>query len=120
MIKIYKPLDYDWLNYKVTQSNPLTYHHIEKKCDGGKETIENGALLSEVGHEYFNIIEFKSKETYITLNKMFKIINTQRTAPTQEQRQIVEFLLKEFESEHKDDKNSRGKPLIKYKYLKRG
>ena len=119
MIKIYKPLGRDWLNYKVTQSNPLTFHHIEKRCDGGKETIDNGALLTEIGHQYLHIIEFKEIETYLLLNKMFKIINNQEAAPTLEQRELIEYLLTEFETQHKEDKNSKGKPLIRYQYLKR-
>ena len=119
MIKIYKPLGRDWLNYKVTQANPLTFHHIQKKCDGGKETLDNGCLLTQVGHQFVHLIECRDKETYLLLNKMFKMINEQRAAPTQEQREIIEYLLREFEKVHKNDKNSKGKPLIQYKYLKR-
>ena len=120
MIKIYKPLDYDWLNYKVTQSNPLTFHHIDKRCDGGKEEIDNGALITEVGHQYLHLIECRELETYILLNKIFKMINEQKAAPTKEQRELIEYLLREFERVHKSDKNSKGKTLIQYKYLKRG
>lgn len=119
MIKIYKPLDHDWLNYKVTQSNQLTFHHIVKRCDGGKEEVNNGALLSEIGHQYIHLIECRDKDTYITLNKIFKMINEQKAAPTHEQRELIEYLLREFESVHKNDKNSKGKTLIQYKYLKR-
>lgn len=119
MIRIYKPLDYDWLNYKVTASNKLTFHHIIKRTNGGKEEISNGALLTEIGHQYLHLIECKELETYLLLNKIFKIINEQRTAPTKEQRELVEYLLKEFESIHKNDKNSKGNNLIQYKYLKR-
>lgn len=32
----------------------LTYHHIIKKENGGKATVENGALLSAENHEWFN------------------------------------------------------------------
>lgn len=32
----------------------LTYHHIKKKEAGGKATKENGALLSEENHIWFN------------------------------------------------------------------
>lgn len=119
MIRIYKPLGRDWLNYKVTQSNPLTFHHIKKKCDGGKEELSNGCLLTEIGHQYVHLIEYRDKDTYIALSKMFKIINSQMKAPTPEQREIIEYLLKEFEVLHKNDKNSKGKNLIQYKYLKR-
>lgn len=119
MIKIYKPLGRDWLNYKVTQSNPLTFHHIVKRCDGGKEDIDNGALITELGHQYLHLIECKDKESYLLINKMFKMINEQREAPTPEQRELIEYILQEFERTHKNDKNSKGKTLIQYKYLKR-
>ena len=119
MIKIYKPLGYDWLNYKVTQSNPLTFHHIVKKSDGGEEEITNGALITEIGHQYLHIIEGREVETYLLLNKMFQLINNQKAAPTQEQRELIEYILRDFETIHKNDKNSKGKTLIQYKYLKR-
>lgn len=32
----------------------LTYHHIKMKKDGGKATIENGALLSAENHQWFH------------------------------------------------------------------
>lgn len=32
----------------------LTYHHIKMKKDGGKATVENGALLSVENHEWFH------------------------------------------------------------------
>ena len=120
MIKIYKPLGRDWLNYKVTQSNPLTFHHIVKRENGGKEEITNGALVTETGHQYLHIIEGREKETYLLLNKVFKIINEQQAAPTEQQRVLIEYLLRDFEAAHKNDKNSKGKTLIRYKYLKRG
>ena len=32
----------------------LTYHHIQKKENGGKATVENGAILSAENHQWFN------------------------------------------------------------------
>lgn len=32
----------------------LTYHHIKMKKDGGKATVENGALLSAENHAWFH------------------------------------------------------------------
>lgn len=119
LIKIYKPVDLDWLNYKVTRQNPITYHHIIKRENGGLYTIDNGALLTITGHQYLHIIECKEKKLYDMINKMFEIINKQRHAPTQEQRQIIEYLLNEFYDLHKNDKNSKGKALIKYDFTKR-
>jgi hypothetical protein len=119
LIRIYKPMDLDWMNYRITRQNPLSYHHIIKKEHGGGYTLDNGALLTTTGHQYLHIIECKELKLYEMLNKMFEIINKQRHAPTEEQRQIIEYLLNEFYELHKHDKNSKGKTLIKYDFTKR-
>lgn len=120
MIKIYRTRDICWMGYKITRNNPLTYHHCNvKACDGGKRTFENGALLSEIGHSYLNLIEFKDFQMYTILNEVFKIINKQQHAPTKEQYMIINSCLKYFEAEHKNDISSKGKILIKPEYYKR-
>ena len=121
MLKIYKPYsDLDWMNYHLVKSN-VTFHHIVKKSDSGKRVISNGALIMPVAlaHQYLHLIEYKDIDTYIAINKIFKYVNQQGHEPTMEQREIIEYLLKEFESEHKWDKGSKGKLLIKRKYLER-
>lgn len=120
MLKIYKPISgLDWMNYKLVKKD-ATFHHIQKKCDGGKEEISNGAILMPISHEYLHLIENKDMFTYCLLNRMFRIINMQRSEPNEEQRKIIECLLKMFEEEHKEDKNARNKALIKYQYIERG
>lgn len=120
MLKIYKPLSgLDWMNYRIVRKD-MTAHHIVKKEDGGKLILENIAPLMPVAHQYLHLIECKDIETYIALNKMFSLVNKQGYEPTREQREIVEYLLREFEKVHKKDKNSKGKSLIQYKYLQRG
>lgn len=47
----------------------LTYHHIEMKKDGGKATIENGALLSAENHAWFHK-QHPQYQTY--MNNMFQ------------------------------------------------
>lgn len=47
----------------------LTYHHIKMKKDGGKATVENGALLSADNHEWFHR---QSKEKQRQMNKAFQ------------------------------------------------
>ena len=120
MLQIYQPLsNLDWLNYKIVRTSDLTYHHLIKKSYGGKKTIENGALLMPVAHQYLHLIECIDIDTYIALNKLFGIINKQRCEPTQEQREIIEYMLLHFESIHKWDKKNNGKLLIQKKYLER-
>ena len=119
MLQIYKPIsNLDWLNYKLIRKD-VTFHHIIKKCDGGKRIIENGALLIPLSHQYLHLIEFKDFETYIALNKIFKIVNNQKFEPSKDQREILEYLLQDFEYHHRNDKNNKGKLLIKEEYKQR-
>lgn len=39
---------------QLKRMKQLTYHHIREKRNGGKATVENGALLSAENHEWFN------------------------------------------------------------------
>lgn len=120
MLKIYIPYsNLDWMNYKLIK-NDLTYHHIVKKEDKGKTEITNGAILMPVSHQYLHLIECLDIDTYIALNNLFKIVNTQGYEPTREQRELIEYLLKEFEKIHKWDKGLKGKLLVQKKYLERG
>lgn len=119
MLKIYKPIsNLDWMNYKLVKKD-ITYHHIVKAENQGKRTIENGALIMPVGHQYLHLIECKDIETYIAINKIFKYVNQQMCEPTREQREIIEYLLQEFEKIHRWDKGNKGKLLIQRKYLER-
>lgn len=120
MLKIYKPIsNLDWLNYKIVRKSDLTFHHIIKREDGGGKDISNGALLIPISHQYLHLIECKDIDTYIAINKIFKVVNSQLREPTMEQREIIEYLLQEFEYEHKNDKNAKGKSLIKREYKQR-
>lgn len=119
MLKIYKPYsNMDWMNYKLIKSD-MTAHHIVKKEHGGLLKIDNLAPLRSVSHSYLHIIECKDIETYNAINKMFKYINQQKYEPTLEQRKIIEYFLRQFETEHIRDKNAKGDLLIKSKYLER-
>lgn len=119
MLEIYKPISgLDWLNYKLIK-NKVTFHHIIKREFNGKRTIENGALLMPIAHQYLHLIENKDIDTYIGINKIFEYINQQQYEPTQEQREILEYMLRQFEYQHRFDKGSKGKTLIKHKYLER-
>lgn len=116
MLQIYKPYsELDWMNYKLVRKD-LTFHHILKKCDGGRMIISNGALLMPAPHEYLHIIEFRDFKSYRHLNQMFRIINDQCYEPTSSQRETIEAILLDFEDKHRYDKNSKGKLLIKERY----
>ena len=119
MLKIYRPLSgLDWMNYRLVRKD-VTAHHIVKREDGGKLEQGNIALLMPVAHQYLHLIEYKDIETYNTINKVLKYVNEQGYEPTSEQRDLIEYLLKEFEKMHKNDKNAKGKTLIQWKYKQR-
>lgn len=119
MLKIYVPYSgLDWMNYEIIP-NKLTIHHIIKKCDGGKRTINNLAILMEVSHQYLHLIEYVDIDTYKTINKVLKEINTQKHEPYDYQRQNIEELLQDFEYENRWTKDREGKLIIKAKYKKR-
>jgi hypothetical protein len=119
MLHIYKPYsDLDWMNYKIVKKD-LTFHHIVKRVNGGKKEISNGALLMDYAHNYLHIIEDRQKHYYDLLNQIFMIINKQQHEPDINQREAVEFILRDFEYHNLDELNSKGKILIKDKYLRR-
>lgn len=117
MIKIYNLDKLCFMGYTLDRT--ASFHHIIKREHGGKETIENGAVLNKTAHEYLHIIEYKDYDTFIAINKILKIINNQRDKPTKEQLQIISKLLSMFEEEHRYDKTSKNKRLIKHQYLER-
>lgn len=47
----------------------LTYHHILEKCKGGKSTVENGAILRNINHQWFNRL---SSEQQKQINQLFQ------------------------------------------------
>ena len=76
MLRIYKPLsNLDWLNYRLVKKD-LTFHHIVKRVDGGRETMDNGAILMPIPHQYLHIIEFKDWKTYKHINLIYNAVSS--------------------------------------------
>src|SRR5690554_4932292 len=94
MVRIYKCVDDCWLGYKITKSNYLTFHHIKKAEHGGLYTLDNGALITNIGHNYLHTIEYKDLEIYLRLNQFMKAINEQGHAPTKKQYILINDCLK--------------------------
>lgn len=117
MIKIYNLKDYDFMGYRLIKSQ-ATYHHLIKKEHQGKETINNGSVLMPISHNYLHIIEYKEFEIFDAINKIMKICNKKGVVEVSDLK-IINELLKMFEEEHRLDKTSKGKILIKHQYLDR-
>lgn len=48
----------------------LTYHHIQKDCDGGPKSVDNGALLTSISQSWLhNYIENKDPEMFDLINE---------------------------------------------------
>lgn len=54
---------------QLKRMKQLTYHHIKMKKDGGRATIENGALLSAENHAWFHK---QSEEKQAEMNRAFQ------------------------------------------------
>lgn len=119
MINMYNLKKIDFMGYKVSKDNPYTYHHLVKRCHGGKEAIENGAVLTKNSHEYLHIVETRDLELYNCINNVLKQINEQGHEPLLRQILAIDYLLKLFEHDHMNDRSSKNKRLIKDSYLKR-
>ncbi len=93
LINIYKPDGIDWMNFEYGKNNPYTYHHIQKKEDGGTSEIRNGAILTKKAHVYLHYLETRDKEAYRRLNYMFSFLNNTMSPPTQEYFMIIDEIL---------------------------
>ena len=75
-IRSHKEIDKDLARFKGKGQRKkmyaLTYHHIVEKCRGGKSSIENGALLRNINHQWFNTL---SKERQAEINSLFQAAN---------------------------------------------
>ena len=119
MINEWKIKNVGWMGYKVSRDNPYTYHHIEKKENGGKETLKNGAVLTDIGHKYLHIVESRDKELYDYINLVLQQINEQGFTALERQLLAIDYFLKQFEREHEKDRSKNGKILIKQEYKNR-
>ncbi len=54
---------------QMKKMKQLTYHHIKMKKDGGRATVENGALLSAENHAWFHK---QNSQDQAIMNAMFQ------------------------------------------------
>lgn len=93
MIRIYKVTDRDWMSFKICSTRSLTYHHILKVEDGGKTTINNGALLTKRAHDFLHCIEYNEFKIYSEINDMFRIINNNVQKCSKDELEHIRFLI---------------------------
>ena len=115
MLNMWKMGTMDWLGYDNLER--YSYHHIKKKCDGGEQTISNGAILHQNSHSYLHTIEYYDLDKYIFLNTILKAINDQKRMPSIEQLKQIKLVLLEFQNEYEGKLSSRDKPIVKKEYI---
>lgn len=94
MLKIYGPITVDWMGFKIDESNPLTFHHIHKKSEGGGTKLENGALIGKKSHRYLNILEVYRPELHDEWNVFFATVNESRRPMNEELKEWMRALKK--------------------------
>lgn len=78
----------------------LTYHHIQKKCDGGATNVKNGAILSEASQEWLhNNLEHNDKELYNLVNECLQLY---KLCIEQNKTDLIEMYKKECVPEFQD------------------
>jgi len=78
MIDMYEPDGEDWMGFKLTDNNTYTFHHIRERRVGGKEELENGAILTHFGHQFLNHLDSHNKRAYNDYQAIFRRINKSR------------------------------------------
>lgn len=94
MIKIYGIEDRDWMGFVIDKKSSLTFHHIVKAENGGKCSMDNGAILTKNAHDFLHCIEGKNIEIYNEINNLFKIINSNLGNSKEQLEQIKCLIIK--------------------------
>ena len=109
LLDIFRPDGFDWMNFVLTKGNPYTYHHILERYNGGKRSIDNGAILTKRAHRFLNMLQLFYPDAYDDLQNVFRRINGTKEPVTQEFVDEIDEILKKVlitkEYEFKSNKN---------------
>lgn len=75
MIDRYEPQGEDWMGFKLAKGNAYTFHHIRERRAGGKQELENGAILTLYAHQFLNYLDTHNKKAYNDYQAIFRRIN---------------------------------------------
>lgn len=117
-------LGYDFMGYKVDRKESLSFHHLvvaKRHCKelgyGDGYLFWNGAILvQDTSHEYLHTIERVDRDRFMAITQRMIEENRMGKLDVELLRQIRD-ILEGFEREHKHTTNSKGKPVIKQKYI---
>lgn len=117
-------LGYDFLGYKVTRKQDLSYHHLiipRRHCKeaglGEGYLYWNGAILRQnTSHDYLHIIEKIDPDIFYELTSEMIDENIKGRLDIDNLKRIHDLLLY-FEREHDHDTSKKGKLLIKREFV---
>lgn len=117
-------LGYDFMGYEIVRKPDLSFHHLivpHRDCKDmglGEGYVKwNGAILNqETSHDYLHLIESKDREIFEAITSEMIDENVKGHLDIENLKRIRDLLLY-FEKEHYDDKNKKGKRLIKEDYI---
>ena len=120
MIKKYAlmKLKYDFMGYNFNNSSLLSYHHlIVPRRLGGKETLQNGAILVQsTSHDYLHTIE-KYDLDYFNFITSEMIDQNIKGYLDIENLKRIDDVLNLFEREYSGKRTKKNKILIKPEYV---
>lgn len=126
MIKEYElmNLGYDFMGYTFNKPNELSFHHLivpKRDCQkyglGDGYLKWNGAILKQnTSHVYLHQIERVDRDMFIEISKILRDENELGRIDLQHLRAIRDVLTC-FEREHGSDLTTKGKLLVKERYI---
>lgn len=121
MLELYrlKELGYDFMGYEPNGNGIISYHHlIIPKRHGGKATIQNGALIYRVPHDYLHTIERYDLDMFGTISSEMVDMNIKGYLDM-ENIEYIDDVLCCFEREYSGKTTRKGHEIIKPEYTRR-
>ena len=111
-----KELGMDFLGFRLNKTNDLTFHHLViPNRNGGPVARWNGAIIQRIPHDYLHLIERVDYEKFCYLTSEMIDMNHKGFLDPYNIANI-HAILDEFEAQFGNEKNSKGKLLIKREY----
>lgn len=102
LIKIFALDTYDFLGYRITKNNPLQYHHIIFRTNGGLTTLSNGAPLTKEAHSFFHTMVRKDYITAKKITREFIKLNESKTPPSFEYYNKIKSYINSYQEKISD------------------
>ena len=119
MINVYNLHKIDFMGYQFSKNNASYHHLIVPRRLGGKETIDNGAVLNgKTSHPYLHRIESVDYDMFLAITSEMIDENIKGYLDKENLRHIDDILTL-FEREHSGDTTKKGKLLIKEEFTRR-